>query len=312
MTRTVRLLVALGINLALVGAQVGAGLAAHSAGLLADAGHNLTDVAAIGLSLAAVRWALRPRSDARTYGNHRATILAALTNSAVLAVATVALAVEGAVRLAHPPHVDGALTVAGAGAAVAANGAEALVVRERGRELNMGSALVHMVGDMAASLAVVGGGLAIVAGGPAFDRADPAASLVVAAIILVEAVRIAKESADVLLESTPHDVDLDALRRAITGMDGVGEVHDLHVWSLSSEYRALSAHVVLTGHPTLEEAQAVGNRVRDGVSGPFDIAHATFELECERCDDDLEDPCGVDDHPPAVPLPAEVQQAPSA
>ena len=104
-----------------------------------------------------------------------------------------------------------------------------------------------------------------------------------------------RASVDVLLESTPPDVDLPSLRRAITAVAGVGEVHDLHVWSLSSEVRALSAHLVLTGHPTLEEAQEVGGRVRNEVVGPFGIAHTTFELECERCVDDAGDPCGVDD-----------------
>ena len=104
-----------------------------------------------------------------------------------------------------------------------------------------------------------------------------------------------RASVEVLLESTPSDVDLDALRAAITGVDGVDEVHDLHVWSLSSDIRALSAHLVLEGHPTLEEAQALGERVRAAVAVPFGLAHTTFELECERCTDDIDDPCGMDE-----------------
>ncbi|MGH9110087.1 MAG: cation diffusion facilitator family transporter [Acidimicrobiales bacterium] len=296
MSRTWRLAVALAINVALVAGQVVAGVISHSAGLLADAGHNLTDVAAVGLSLVAVRWALRPRSANRSYGNHRGTILAALANAAVLAVVTVAIAAVGIVRLLHPTHVDGGVVAAVAGAAVVANGLAAWALHEGDRDLNMRSAVLHMVSDLAASAVVAAAGVAIVvAGGGGWERADPVASLVVAALVLVEAVRIAKESADVLLESTPPDVDLAALRRSMTATPGVGEVHDLHVWSLSSEYRALSAHLVLTGHPTLEEAQAVGNVVRAGVSDPFGIAHATFELECERCDDELDDPCAVDD-----------------
>lgn len=303
MSRTARLGTALGINIALVVGQAVAGVVAHSAGLLADAGHNLTDVAAVGLSLWAVRWALRPRSEVRSYGNHRATILAALANSALLAAVTVAIVVEGVLRLLHPLPVHAGIVVAVAGVAVLANGTAAWVLHEPGHDLNMRAAVLHMLGDMAASLVVVAAALAILAGGHALDRADPVASLVVAVIVLYEAVRIARDSADVLLESTPSDVDLGQLRRAITATPGVGEVHDLHVWSLSSEYRALSAHLVLTGHPTLEEAQAVGNRVRQEITAPFDIAHTTFELECERCDEVA--PCPADgevltaDHRPA-------------
>ncbi len=294
MSRSARLVTALALNVALVAGQVVAGLVAHSTALEADAGHNLTDVAAIGISLWAVRWALRPRSEIRSYGNHRGTILAALGNAALLGVVTMAIVAEGIARLLHPGHVHAGLVVGVAAAAVVVNGAAALVVHESGRDLNIRSVVVHMVGDLGASLVVVAAGLVILLGGPGFDAADPAASLAVAAIILYEAVHIAKESADVLLESTPADVDLPALRAAITSTPGVAEVHDLHVWSLSSDYRALSAHLVLAGHPTLEQAQAVGNDVRSGISGPFEIAHSTFELECERCDDLLAAPCGVD------------------
>jgi cobalt-zinc-cadmium efflux system protein len=98
----------------------------------------------------------------------------------------------------------------------------------------------------------------------------------------------------VLLESTPSDIDLDELTAVMSGTEGVAEVHDLHVWSLSSEVRALSAHVVVTGHPTLEEAQVVGDRVKRAVGTPFAIAHSTLELECERCVDDQGDPCAMD------------------
>jgi cobalt-zinc-cadmium efflux system protein len=98
----------------------------------------------------------------------------------------------------------------------------------------------------------------------------------------------------VLLESTPTDLDLVTLIAAMVADDGVTEVHDLHVWSLSSEVRALSAHLVLTGHPTLEEAQVVGDRVKLSVAAPFAITHATLELECERCTDSADDPCLMD------------------
>lgn len=304
MTRTSRLLLALLINVGLVIAQVVTGLTAHSAGLLSDAGHNFTDAAALVLSLLAVRWALRPRSEERSFGNYRGTILAALVNAAALAVATVAIVVESVRRLIHPMPVNGSIVVAMAGAAAAANVVAAVVLNEHKADLNMRAALLHMVSDVLASLCVLAAGLAIVIGGPAWDRMDPVASLVVALFIVVEAVKLVKESVEVLLESTPADVDLAQLRRAIVGVPGVDEVHDVHVWSLSSDFRALSAHLLLSGHPTLEQAQDVGNAVRHAVAEPFNLAHTTFELECERCVDEVADPCEVDGRREGLDVPA--------
>ena len=294
MSRSARLIAALVVNGVLVVAQVVAGAVGHSTGLLADAGHNLTDLAAIVVSLLAVRWAMRPRSDARSFGNHRGTILAALLNAGTLAAVTAAIVVGSVYRLIHPVHVNGAVVTATAAVALVANLVAALVLHDGTHDLNMRAVAGHMLADVAASACVLVAGVIILTTG-GYDRADPIAALVVAALIVVQAIRLLKESADVLLESTPPDVDLVSLRRTITGVSGVGEVHDLHVWSLSSEFRALSAHLVLTGHPTLEQAQEVGGRVRAAVEGPFDIAHTTFELECERCVDDEIDPCGVDD-----------------
>lgn len=296
MTRSARLGAALAVNIVLVAGQVVAGVAAHSTSLLADAGHNLTDVAGIAISLLAVRWAMRPPSEERSFGNHRSTILAALVNAGSLAAVTVAIVAESIYRLVHPEDVDGGIVMVVAAAAVLANFGAALLLRDGSHDLGMRSVLTHMVADVAASGCVLVAGLVIVVtGGGGWDRVDPVASLLVAVLIVVQAVRLLRESTEVLLESTPPDVDLAALRKVITGVPGVDELHDLHVWSLSSELRVLSAHLVLSGHPTLEEAQAVGGRVRAEVVGPFDIAHTTFELECERCVDEIGDPCGMDD-----------------
>jgi cobalt-zinc-cadmium efflux system protein len=298
MSRTTRLAIALAINAVLVVAQVVAGIVAHSTGLVADAGHNLTDVASVALSLMAVRWALRPRSDERSFGNHRGTILAALINAAVLAATTVVIVSISVVRLIHPVAVSGGIVIVLAAAAMGANVVAALVLRDGSHDLNLRSAALHMTADVLSSFCVLVAGVVIVlTGGGAWDRIDPAASLVVAGLIVIQAVRISRESVEVLLESTPDDVDLTSLRRAITATPGVAEVHDLHVWSLSSDVRAMSAHLVLSGHPTLEEAQVVGGSVRSRVTVPYRIAHTTFELECERCVDDEDDPCGVDGQP---------------
>ncbi|MDE3085147.1 MAG: cation transporter [Acidobacteriota bacterium] len=290
-SRSRRLAVAVGVNLALAGAQLGAGLAGHSVGLLADAGHNVTDVAGLAVSLVAVRLVSRPRSPERSFGYHRSSILAALANATVIAAVTMAIAVGALLRLLHPRPVDGGLMVVVAGVGLLANGVLALVLREGG-DLNMRSAALHMAGDALASLAVVVAG-ALLTADPALRWADPAASLAVALLIVVEAYRLLRAAVEVLLESSPADVDLERLTDTMREVPGVAEVHDLHVWSLSSEVRALSAHLVVTGHPSLEEAQAVGDQVKAAVGGPFAIAHTTLELECERCNDE-DDPCLMD------------------
>ncbi|HLM96900.1 MAG TPA: cation diffusion facilitator family transporter [Acidimicrobiales bacterium] len=291
--RTRRLVAALGLNVALAGAQLVGGLVAHSMGLLSDAGHNVTDVAGVGVSLLAVRWATRPRSPSRSFGYHRGPILAALANTAVIAVVTVAIVVESVVRLLHPGPVHGGIVVTVAAVALVMNGLAALMLRERSGDLNMRSAALHMAGDALGSLAVLSAGVVLLAD-HSLEWADPLASLVVAAIIVVEAYRLLRASVDVLLESSPADVDLVELISVMGRVPGVAEVHDLHVWSLSSDVRALSAHVVLSGHPTLEEAQVVGDRVKAAIGSPFTIAHSTLELECERCIDGELDPCLMD------------------
>ncbi len=289
MTRTRRLAISLALTAGLVVVQVVFGLVARSTGLLADAGHNLADVGALVLSLAAVRLALRPPSATRSFGNHRATILAALANAALVAVVTVLIVVDSIHRLGHPEPVRAGIVVAVASFGLVINAVAALVLRDGTSDLNMRAALVHMAGDAFASLAVMVAGLVLLVA-PSATWLDPASALVVAAIIIIQAARVFGSSVSVLLESTPSDVDLVELRTAMAGVPGVGEVHDLHVWSLSSEMRVLSAHLVLTGHPTLEEAQVVGDRVKTTIAQPFAIAHSTLELECERCNDE-DDPC---------------------
>lgn len=293
MTRTRRLVVGLGLNVALVVAQVVFGIQSHSTGLLADAGHNLTDVAALTLSLVAVRLALRPRSPERSFGNHRATILAALANAAAIGVVTVLIVVECVRRYVHPEHIQAGTVVVVAAAALVVNGIAALGLRDGTGELNMRAAMLHMAGDALGSLAVLVSA-AVVLGVPSATWLDPTAALVVAGIIVYEALGVFRDSVAVLLESTPPDLDLAALIGTMATVPGVGEVHDLHVWSLSSERRVLSAHLVLTGHPTLEEAQAVGEQVKAAIAAPYGIAHSTLELECERCADGDDDPCLMD------------------
>jgi len=286
------LAIALGLNGVLVMTQLVFGLVAHSLGLLADAGHNLSDVAAVLVSLVAVQWAHRAPTAERSYGYHRGTILAALANAAMILAATALILYEGIRRLADPQPIRGGVVVAVALAAFTVNAGAALVLRESGSDLNMRSALLHMAGDALASLGVaLAGAVILLTGGLLW--LDPLVSMTIGVLIAAEAFQLVRQSAEVLLESTPKDVDLGRLTATIAGVEGVDTVHDLHVWSLSSEVRALSAHVVVAGHPSLAEAQVVGERVKTALGRPFSISHATLELECESCTDE-DGPCAMD------------------
>jgi cobalt-zinc-cadmium efflux system protein len=294
-----RLMIALALNVLIVVAQVIFGFIGHSLGLLADAGHNLTDVVAIFVSLLAVRWARRRATAQHSFGYHRATILAALANAVSILAVTVFIVYEAVRRLLTPEPVSGGIVVIVALIAAAANLAATLAVREshaphgHGSDLNMRSAMLHLIGDTAASIGVaIAGAIILITGGAYW--LDPVVSLGIGVLIAYQAWRLLRETIDVLLEATPDGIDVDEVTAAIAGMPGVEQVHDLHVWSLSSEVRALSAHLVMDGHPTLEEAQAVAATVKQAITPRFGIAHATFELECETCAP-AGDWCAMDD-----------------
>ena len=292
--RSRRLLAVVGINAVVVIGQVAGGIAGHSLSLLADAGHNLTDVAAAGLSLAAVRLTRRAPTSSKSFGYHRSTVLAAQVNAAAILVVTVLIAVGAVDRLLHPVAVRGGVVVVVALGAMVANGLAAIVIRESSHrhDVNMHSTFLHMAGDALASAGVaVGGAVILLSAG--LRWVDPAVSLAIAVLIAFEAVRLGREVTDVLLEATPADVDRAALVGAMSDVPGVDAVHDLHIWSLSSEVRALSAHLVLSGKPSLAQAQGVADQVKQAIGRRFDIAHATLELECDTCVDDADDPCAI-------------------
>jgi cobalt-zinc-cadmium efflux system protein len=295
MTRERRLWAAIGLNVVIVAVQVVGGVLSGSLGLLADAGHNVADAAAVVVSLVAVRLTRRPATPQRSFGWHRSTILAAQANAVAILVVTALIVVEAAGRLGAPAPVDGGLVVIVAGLGLVANAIAAVVLhRDHGHDLNMRSALLHTMGDAAASAGVLAAGAVILATGGSYWL-DPFVSLVIAVVIGWRGVKLLGETASVLLESTPAGLDPEDLAVAMAEVDGVESVHDLHVWSLSSELHALAAHLVLEGHPTLEEAQRVGDRVRRNLV-TFAITHATLELECEACAEPEEDPCAMEAH----------------
>jgi cobalt-zinc-cadmium efflux system protein len=291
--RSQRLRIALGLNAALVVAQIVVGILAHSIGLVADAGHNLTDVAAVVLAMLAVHLTGRPGDDRRSFGYHRSTILAAQANAAALLVVTVLIVYEAVNRLLHPESISAGPVIVVAAVATVINLLSARILDDHSHDLNMRAALLHMTSDAVTSAGVAMAAIVIATTG-GNDWLDPVVSLAIALVIAVRAVQLLGAATNVLLEATPSDVDLIELVAAMTAVDGVEAVHDLHTWSLSSDYRALSAHVVLDGEPTLTQAQLVCDGVKRVIAVRFGISHATLELEARHCAPDTVDPCRIE------------------
>ena len=273
-----RLALVLGLTCAFLGVEVVAGFLTGSLSLLADAGHMLTDVAGLVLALAAMKLAERPPSPRRTYGYHRAEILAALTNGLVLLAVAAYILVEAWARFRSPHPVASVpvLVVATVGLAVNLAGAFLLHAGSRS-SLNVRGAYNEVLADALSSVGVILGAGVILATG--WLWVDPLVAVGIALFVLPRTWALLREALQVLLEGTPREVDLTALRAAMEGVPGVKAVHDLHVWTLTSGVHALSAHAVL------QEGAAHGvvlGALRTRVTGGFPISHVTVQLE-DRC-----------------------------
>src|SRR3984893_12343627 len=255
--------------------ETGAGLLSHSLALLADAGHILTDVVALGLAWFAVLQARRPADAQRTYGYHRVGILAAMANGATLILIVVAVAYEAARRFAHPEPVNGALVIVSALVAVGVNTFIALRLRGNELNLNVRAALLHVIGDLAASVGVIVAGLVILFTGWLY--ADPIVSLGITALIAVSAIRIVLDTMNVLLEGVPTGIDLEEVRRKVAAAPGITSVHDLHVWSLSGEQIALSCHVVVAEELLAADSEHLVRTVEAAICGTVGIGHSTLQ-----------------------------------
>jgi cobalt-zinc-cadmium efflux system protein len=267
--------VALAIVLAFMVLEVVAGILASSLALLSDAAHMVTDAAAIGLAVLAASLAERPARGRFTFGLGRAEILSAQANGAALLVLAGVFGVEAVGRLVHPHAVDGAFVLvvglAGAGANLATAWA---ISRAQRRSLNVEGAQAHVLADLAASLTAAAAGAVILVTG--FDRADPIATLLVSAYMLRSAWGLLRESTHVLLEGAPRGVDPDAIGRALAAEPGVVEVHDLHVWEVTSGFPALAAHVLV---PSGEDCHAVRRRLQRALAKRFGIEHVTLQVD---------------------------------
>ncbi len=280
------LLIALAANASFLVVQVVAGIAADSLALLADSVHMLSDVAALVIALLALRLAAVPASARHTYGLVRAEVLSGLINAVMLVGASIVIVIEAWGRIDSPREVDGALVMIVAAAGFVVNGASAWAVgRVSGRNLNLRGAFWHLAADALGSLGVLVAGFAVVVWGA--DWADAAVSLGIVALIAVSAFGLLRDATAVLLESTPPGLVVGDVEAAIAATPGVAAVHHTHAWSLGSETTALSTHVVLRGEPSLHAAQLHGEALKHLLAEQFGITHATIELECHDCADEL-------------------------
>ncbi len=271
--------VALGLISAFMVGEVIAAIASGSLALFADAGHMLTDVAALAASVWAARLAARPAAGRWTFGLKRAEILSALGNGVTLAVIAAVIAIEAITRLVNPPGVQGAvvLGVALAGALVNV-AATAVLARANRSSLNVKGAFAHIVTDLYAFLGTAVAGLVIVLTG--WSRADAVASLLVAGLMVHAAWGLLRDAGRILLQAAPDDVSLDEIRAHILGVEHVIGVHDLHAWTLTSDLPSLSAHVVVEDHCFASgHAPQILDSLQACLGEHFDVEHSTFQLE---------------------------------
>jgi cobalt-zinc-cadmium efflux system protein len=267
--------VGVGLNLAFVLIEVFYGLRAHSVALVADAGHNFSDVLGLLLAWGAAVLARRLPTARRTYGLRRLSILAAMGNAMLLLFAIGAIAWEAVERLAQPVSVAAGTVIWVAAAGVVVNAATALLfMAGRRGDLNIRGAYLHMAADAGVSLGVVIAGSAIVATG--WLWLDPAISLTIVAVILVGTWGLLRDSLNLVLDAVPENIDPTAVHAYLAGVAGVTEVHDLHIWGMSTTETALTAHLVHPGALVDDDLLArVGRELHDR----FGIEHATLQVE---------------------------------
>ena len=258
-----------------------AGWRAHSLALLSEAGHNISDLLALLLSLAAVYIQTRPPSPTKTFGYQRAGVLAAFINSGALVLLAFWIFYEAFNRLRTPQPVHAGVMMGVAAIGVVMNGLLAWMLYRGGRDVNLRSAFLHMLGDTLSTAAVIAGAWAIVLTGQTWI--DPALSIGIGALVLWSSLGIVRETLNILLEGTPSGIELQRIRETLLGISGVNDVHDLHVWSLGSESHALSCHISIADIPP-SASERILREVQERLRAGFHIRHTTIQFEHVECD----------------------------
>jgi len=283
MEREKKLLLILAFNVTLMVLEIVGGIVSKSLALLSDAGHMLTDSLAVFLSYLAIHWSRRPADHRKTFGYHRAEILVALANGVALAAIAGYIFYEAVLRFFNPQEIKTGILLAVAAIGLAGNLFGLFILKGESHEnLNVRSAFFHILADTLSSVGVILGGVIIWYTG--WYLVDSLIGVLIGGIVLRGAVDLVMESGEILLEATPRDIDIALLRQEVTQIHGVEDLHDIHIWTIGSGMRALSAHV-LTDNISTRESQEIACLIRALLGEKFNITHTTLEMECETCGD---------------------------
>jgi cobalt-zinc-cadmium efflux system protein len=274
--------IALVIVAVVMAVEIAGGLLSNSLALLGDAGHMLVDALALALSLIALNLARKPATATRTYGFHRAEIMAALANGVTLVLVAVFIFYEAWQRFRSPPTVHTPVMLVVAVVGLIANLVTMrLLHHSRHDNLNVRAAFFHVFGDMISSVGVIIGGIVIAVTG--WKLADPLIAVMIGIIILWGAVGLVRESVDILLETVPKQIPLDKVAVAIKSVQGVVELHDLHIWTITSGIYALSTHILIQDQ-MLSRTREITAAINRELEQKFSITHTTFQMENEKCE----------------------------
>jgi len=276
-----RLLIAISITGLITIVELIGGILSNSLALLGDAAHMFTDTLALGLSLFVLNLAKRPASQTKTYGYLRAEILAALTNGTILVLISAYIFYEAYRRFLEPPEIEGGLMLIVAAIGLLANLVGLSILRSAGRHnLNVKGAFLHMWGDAASSVGVIAAAIIILLTG--WNLADPIISILIGVLILRGAVGLVLESSNILLEAVPKHLNVSQITSEVKKIKGVRDIHDVHLWTVTSSIYALSCHLLIEDQMISNSAQVV-EKVNQTLSQKFGIGHSTLQLECEEC-----------------------------
>jgi len=282
----------LGIVIVIMVAEIIGGLLSNSLALIGDAGHMLVDGLALGLGLLALTLARRPATSTKTYGYHRAEIIAALINGTTLWLLAIYIFYESYRRILAPPDVHSPLMLVIAATGLVANVIGVTLLRRTGNmNLNVRAAFWHLIGDTISSVGVITAAIIIMVTGWVY--ADPIIAIVIGIIILWGAVQLVRESVDILLEAVPKHIEVESVAAQLKEIPGVEDVHDIHVWTITSGIYAMSAHLMITDI-MVSNSGGIIEKANNLLVDKFNITHTTLQLECESCPTD--NTCGINPH----------------